>query len=760
MSNLKDMFFSKLLSTGEIKKVKRLRKSEYRYESIPHELFDKYQSLGWEEKKRYKSVIHVQKEKEADVKFEDFVWTLLANMGFNYLNKDRHFYIPYSDDLSLSQQIDVIGIDDETILIIECKGAKSRGTRGNFKKDIEAIGGRRAGIYNNIRKLFPDENRYKVKFIFATKNYIINQNDIKRLEEYDIVHWDQDDINYFTELTSHLGLAARYQLLGRLFKNQKIPNIDEKVPAIKTKLGPYNIYNFTIEPERLLKIGYVLHRTQSNKDLMPTYQRIIKRNRIKKIEEFINSGGFFPNTIIINIDAKKPLRFDSSEFKHKGSISKVGLLYLPKQYRSAFIIDGQHRLYGYANTAYKEKNTIPVVAFENLDRTDQVELFMQINENQKSVHKNLRNTLNADLLWNSSNLLEAVKALKLRIAQELGENRKSPLYQRVIIGENKKSERVCITIDTIYTALNRSSFFGKLTKNEIKENGTFYNSNIDTTFRRLSDFIIGCLYHVQKSLSDEWDKGESNNGFLTINPTIYAIIIILSDIIDHISKFEDINPLSSNIDTLLSESTPYIEPLINYFIGLSFDEKSEIRRSYGTAGRTKLWRNFQRLIRDTNRDFNPPGLDQYIIDTSKQFNVDSFKMIREIELFMKNDILNTLKEKYKDDGHLAWWKKGTPEEVYKKAEALAAEKNRYIANPNEEKQPWDCLHLIDYRKIVLDNWRGDFEEKYSSLMTKGNKKKKTEWMHRLNEIRNQNFHEYSVSEEEYNYIKYIFDWLI
>ena len=74
--------------------------------------------------------------------------------------------------------------------------------------------------------------------------------------------------------------------------------------------------------------------------------------------------------------------------------SQIGTLHLPKQYRSVFIIDGQHRIFGYSGSKYAGKNTIPVVAMVNLEKEEQVKLFMEINENQKAVPKNLRNTLN------------------------------------------------------------------------------------------------------------------------------------------------------------------------------------------------------------------------------------------------------------------------------------------------------------------------------------------------------------------------------
>mgnify|MGYP004568545145 CR=1 FL=1 len=42
-------------------------------------------------------------------------------------------------------------------------------------------------------------------------------------------------------------------------------------------MGGFEYFEFSIEPEKLLKIGYVLHRSEANKHMMPTYQRIIKK---------------------------------------------------------------------------------------------------------------------------------------------------------------------------------------------------------------------------------------------------------------------------------------------------------------------------------------------------------------------------------------------------------------------------------------------------------------------------------------------------
>lgn len=728
------------------------------FKSVPHELVSKYQNEGWSVQKEYKTATRMKRLKPLDMAFEDEVWTMLAKMGFTFLNKDRNFRLPYSDNTNLTQQIDIFAADDETILIVECKSTAGDPKQSSFKETIEAIGGKKEGLLTTIRQLFPS-CKHKVKFILATKNYYLSAQDTQRLENYGIIHFDEEIIKYYTDLTKHLGVSAKYQLLGSLFDGQIIPELDNKIPAIRGKMGGHTYYSFSIEPEKLLKIGYVLHRNKANKKMMPTYQRLIKKTRLKAIQEFVEDGGFFPNSIIININADgRSLKFDQAANQEDNHISRIGILHLPKKYRSAYIIDGQHRLYGYADSEYKSKNCIPVVAFVNLDRKEQVQLFMQINENQKPVPKNLRNTLNSDLLWNSDNKNEQIKALKLQLALSLGEELNSPLYDRIIIGENAKTSTRCITIDTIRIGLDRGNFFGTFEKNAIKIDGTFYKGDNESTFDKIFPFLIACFNHIKTHLPGEWAKGDSGDGFLTINGNIESLLRLFSDIIDHLVKTKEINPKSDSIDRIFNEVSFYLDPLIDFYRGLPVEEKLEIKKSYGVGGRTKVWRTLQKEINKQRPDFSPEGLDRYWKDEDKRFNEESFKFIRDIETFMKEDFKCRLENSYGEQ----WFRTGVPKAVYDKTHALAAEKN--YEEKTDKYTPWDCLTLIDYRRIATygSNWRDLFEKYYTKPGEEkiGNKEAKTEWMQKLEKIRNNNFHSYSVKEEEYNFLLELYEWLI
>ena len=113
----------------------------------------------------------------------------------------------------------------------------------------------------------------------------------------------------------------------------------------------HTYYMLSIEPATLLKIGFVLHRTRVNTQItMPTYQRLLVPSRLKGIREFIDKkNGYFPNSVIINFDnseRKNRIQFDLASGGSDDTRTKLGYLTIPNAYCIAYIIDGQHRVYG------------------------------------------------------------------------------------------------------------------------------------------------------------------------------------------------------------------------------------------------------------------------------------------------------------------------------------------------------------------------------------------------------------------------------
>jgi DNA sulfur modification protein DndB len=738
----------------------RKRLSPYLFEAVPTARQSDYEAQGWVQDRKLKRSVVMRRLKPGDELFVDRVWAAFSRLQFPMLNKEKSFSV--TSVLTASSQsnggtsFDVFAADEEIALIVVCRSAETPAA-SSFRQEIETIQARRAEVLRSLRTWIPDT---KIKFILATNNFILSEATLDRLRESDIVHMDEDTIDYYLELADHLGPAARYQLLGSLFAGTKIPGLESRVAAIQGKMGGHTYYSFMIEPARLLKLGYILHRHKATSELMPTYQRIIKKSRLKSIAHFVDNGGYFPNSIIVNIEAgARGLHFDRAATT-ADTDARVGVLHLPQTYRAAYIIDGQHRLYGYAGSHRAETDLVPVVAFSSLPRADQVELFMQINENQQAVPKNLRNTLNAELLYESSDVREQTKALKLRIAQQLAEHKASPLRGRIVIGEEKANALRCITIDSISLGLDRGNFIGSSTKAAMKEPGTFYRGGNEPTRKILFPFLELSFAYLRDHLQAQWDLGKADGGFVFVNNGIEAFLRILSDIVDHLVALGEVNPRTDATEEVFAKVQLYLDPLVGFLGGISYAAAAEFRRMYGSAGRARYWRKLQAAINSAIPEFDPPGLTEFHEDENTAFNTEAYRMINEIESFLKSDVRRKLEDYFGQ----AWAKQGIPLQVYKDASTLAIEKNYDKREEAEDAEPWDCMHLINYLQILqknFKNWEAIFQERYTRPGDKsGSWKDKAAWLQDLNRIRNKVSHAGTpVTQQEYNFVVAIHTWL-
>ncbi|UYM07673.1 DGQHR domain-containing protein [Solicola gregarius] len=734
----------------------RRRLSPYQFETVAPTRIPEMQDEGWVLDKRNKRTVRMRKPKAHDVAFEDRVWATFARLGFWSLNKDRTFTLNYGSGESERQQIDVFAADDDVILVVECKSA-SETKQGQFKKEIEAIQGRRAGI---LRAIKAEYKHHKVKFVLATNNYGVTKLIAERIASADIIHMSDDVIDYYLGLAEHLGEAARFQLLGNLFAGQKIPNLNQEVVAIEASMGGHKYYSFSIEPDRLLKLGYILHRSKANSSLMPTYQRLIKKARLKNVAQFVELGGYFPNSLVLSLEGgARGLQFDPFPM-HPGQ-TRAGILHLPQTFRAAYVIDGQHRLYGYSSSSRAANDLIPVVAFVSLSRSDQMRLFMQINENQQAVPKNLRNTLNADLLYASDDLREQAKALKLVLAQRLGEDKVSPLYGRVQVGEDAKTPLRCLTIDAVARGVERGGFIGTFTKTEVKEIGTFYRGTNDSTGDALFDYLTLALGRIRDNLDRQYKLGSAEGGFVFINNGIESIVRILGDVVVHLAQSDDYDPRQKAPGELYADAAPYLDSMIDHIEGLDPAEALQYRQLYGSGAGTKYWRRLQQAINEARPEFDPPGLAEYLRDAEKQFNDEARDMIDALEAFMKDDIRKRLQDKYGAD----WFKDGVPRKLKLEAGKMMIERN-LDRSAGQEITEWDCLYIVDYRDIMTQThelWRELFEKRYTppgDEQKSGGWRARSDWVVAASRLRNDVHHQRPISVDDHEFLTTLHTWLV
>ena len=133
----------------------------------------------------------------------------------------------------------------------------------------------------------------------------------------------------------------------------------------------------------------------------------------------------------------KKLRFDkfSQDPQQEGGI--LGILHIEGEYKSAWIIDGQHRLFAYSGHHFAQTARLSVLAFEELHPDMQAKLFVDINYQQKSVKKSLLNELYGVLHENSDNPEVRMRAIIMQTISLLNDDPISAFYQRIQATDDK-----------------------------------------------------------------------------------------------------------------------------------------------------------------------------------------------------------------------------------------------------------------------------------------------------------------------------------
>lgn len=163
-TNWEKMVYEKALNSAKSARRKQFDTLKIKVDDLPQ-----YVDEGWEKSKEYKNAkfVGVTKEKSIQEQFENKIWLLFASMGFSTMNADREFYMSYDfHDESLVHQVDVLAVDDETIIFVECRAVDEM-TDQSFAAEIKEFRERIAGLRKEALKKYPNR---KSKFIWATHN--------------------------------------------------------------------------------------------------------------------------------------------------------------------------------------------------------------------------------------------------------------------------------------------------------------------------------------------------------------------------------------------------------------------------------------------------------------------------------------------------------------------------------------------------------------------------------------------------------------
>ncbi|WP_040854191.1 DGQHR domain-containing protein [Phyllobacterium sp. YR531] len=737
---------------SQLGKIFIAKSSKFHSRSVEHSLVEGLLEEGWEEYgEPLKTKTRLRKPKSHNVKFEDDIWCQLYRLGYRILNVDENFSLPFGPNPSDKKQIDVVAMDEDSVLLVECKSSENPAKPLSYKTEFEALRLRLDGYRKAIDQTFGSGKR--LKYIFATRNLRLSRDsaDIIRLVESGGFYYNDNTFEYIDSLLKAYRGAAHYQFMGLIMKGQSINKEKIEVPAIEGAMGGKTYYMFSLEPKLLLKIGFVLHRTRANESEMPTYQRLLVPSRLKGITKFIDGGGFFPNSAILNFNERDTKLEFNGQPRSKDTASRTGVLKIPNAFAIAYIIDGQHRIYGYANSKYKSNNTIPVVAFKNLDPSDQLELFMQINENQKAVSPTLRITLEEDLYWNASRLDSRLKALRSSVVRALGGDPSGPLYNKISLGE----DRAILQAKPFADALIKCKLLPEARGNSFVE-GTTVPSLYDAANLEHGDEMMKARSRAVGLITASYELAEEHLGqgkealgtYILSNRGSFAFISLVGDL-HAVEAGRGSISIRSTTEQRITAIGKYLLVLFDALKTMTPEDAKVLTGKLGSGAETTWLRFFQSYINNKFADYNPPELQDWRERQDKALQTRGRAIGTQIERHMKNFIIAQLKALFGENWDIEI---GT---IQRECESRAKEQmeKNYKDGLGRTEIPWtDQFFIKDYKTIIEKYWSKkpdddagteSFEQHFSIDVGHGfnSKADKIKWISLFNSLRNNWAHE-------------------
>jgi DNA sulfur modification protein DndB len=574
-----------------------------------------------------------ESKKKRAIQFEETIKSFMEKLEFADVEGAKDTF------LINGIQVDVCGGHENTLLVVECTMRQELG-RKSIREKIKELRGVAPSLEKGFKR-HPTYKKYKfIRYILATRNIDIRREDIEfaNAEIPRIYIWDDNFIAYYDDLYNKIKSYAKFNLLGEIGVRPSQQNIIS-VPAFLSAFGKIKMYTFMIDPRDLLEVSYVARRETKNERF---YQRIVRKERLVKIAKYINEGNILPNNLIISFGeyVSKFIKFHILQKDYVGKCTSglgisYGILEFPRDYRSCWIIDGQHRLYAFVNS--EKSFYMPVTAFENLGIEKQCKIFLDINKNQKPVPPDLVWDLNGDMIPSEEDgmISNVVKLL----------NNSGPLYHKIYIpSKGIKMKGNLLRMAGICLSIKRTKLAKENTQS--KTANPFYSSEPEKTVKNLHNALSNYFTCVQKLMPEDWRL--ENKGFVLDDGGNSVMIRLFEKIINRcVMKGTIPNE---------EEYIKYLKPLANLFFQqykTAEDLKKLKLRITSEGGKDELLKEFIVYIKQETGD-NLFGGEIESITTTK---------LKELERKFKELIRVVLS---KDEGD-NWFKKKIPQDIYNRA---------------------------------------------------------------------------------------------
>ena len=582
------------------------------------------------------------------------------------------------------------GIDSHA-LVIECKSRDEESKQNGIKKWVDVMNGRRQN-FEHILKQNPKYKKYTNAHLILvlSKEIIPTESEMNYARQQNVSIWDQRFISYYEQYPPGLRRFLPYHILADIGANIS-GGVTHSVIAFKSKIKilqkTYESYIFSASPSELLKHSYVARREQGGANF---YQRIINPTKLNSVSSYINSGGSFVNNIVIAYDKDgsddeltfTPVHKDLGKNINDELVNKlnnpdynveVGILQFPLSYKSFWIIDGQHRLFGYATVDEKiqDESSLPVVLIDDISIKDQMRLFVDINQKQKAI--------NADLMWDIygetepdsdygaiSNLVKNIDLI-------------GPLSGMFKIPSRRQGAQIG------FSSFCRAIYKTGLVKSKIrwasKENPYYMKDDPKSTANSLMPVINDFFTVLQHDLSPKQFKSILNSTSIEVMVALFSLLVVALRVK---------GPSDKRRAAFFAQITPLKHALDSQFL-------KDIRKSTGESLKDDQTKKLLKIIAEKTQDVELKKICTEVMSTSSYGDLE--RGVREW--------LDIASRKYSDEkiSFDDWFKRGCPsyfdKTQYEQLLKKHANQNTYMGH---EVAILDMLNMGNIKVLLRDSY--------------------------------------------------------
>lgn len=236
-------------------------------------------------------------------------------------------------------------------------------------------------------------------FVFTRTEISREQNNLAA--EKGITVWGEEQLRYYEAVVDAIGEYAKYEIINSFgIKTDEEKNVHH-VLALRLNQPFSNsnadLFLFTLTPEKLLKTCVIYRKAQGS---AAAYQRMLRKERLRSVRQFVTQeNALLPPNIIVHFsdnvswDPVKPEKDanDRPIVLTQEKACELVVLKIPMAYASLELIDGQHRLYGFARAepATRANFNLAVLGLAKLPLDRRRDTFVAINDKSRRMDPNL-----------------------------------------------------------------------------------------------------------------------------------------------------------------------------------------------------------------------------------------------------------------------------------------------------------------------------------------------------------------------------------